>query len=251
MTENKKRICGAKTRSGGKCHSRPMPNGRCRLHGGKTPGGLNSPNLKHGRHSKYLPKNLLATYKEALQDQNLLQLHDEIALIDARLAEVLGKVQAGKDLNQWESIQTEFAGLLTALQGIPAVAAQITGKENPNAVALQAQWRGPKKLKTERLDEASATARLLETLANLGNLIVTGIDTKEAWDMIQALIEQRRKLVESERKWYIENQQVITAEKALILIAAIAEIIKTNVSDTKTRQTIIENINRLALSESV
>ena len=30
--------CGAKTRSKGKCCQPAMPNGRCRLHGGKSPG---------------------------------------------------------------------------------------------------------------------------------------------------------------------------------------------------------------------
>ena len=30
--------CGARTRSGGGCRSAAMPNGRCRMHGGMSPG---------------------------------------------------------------------------------------------------------------------------------------------------------------------------------------------------------------------
>jgi hypothetical protein len=30
-----------------------MANGRCKLHGGKTPGGVNSKNFKHGKYSIY------------------------------------------------------------------------------------------------------------------------------------------------------------------------------------------------------
>ncbi|MGC1180947.1 MAG: HGGxSTG domain-containing protein [Methyloceanibacter sp.] len=30
--------CGARTRSGDPCRSPAMPNGRCRMHGGKSPG---------------------------------------------------------------------------------------------------------------------------------------------------------------------------------------------------------------------
>ena len=44
--------CGAKTRSGSLCRSPAMPNGRCRMHGGASPGapsGERNGNYKHGR----------------------------------------------------------------------------------------------------------------------------------------------------------------------------------------------------------
>src|SRR3954453_21993800 len=43
--------CGAKTRSGVPCRQPGMKNGRCRLHGGKSPGaprGERNGNYKHG-----------------------------------------------------------------------------------------------------------------------------------------------------------------------------------------------------------
>ena len=45
--------CGAKTRSGSPCQSPAMPNGRCRMHGGKSPGAPkgNRNALKHGHYS--------------------------------------------------------------------------------------------------------------------------------------------------------------------------------------------------------
>lgn len=43
--------CGAKKRNGEKCKSPAMPNGRCRLHGGKTP-ATNQNAVKHGFYSK-------------------------------------------------------------------------------------------------------------------------------------------------------------------------------------------------------
>ncbi|WP_283816154.1 HGGxSTG domain-containing protein [Bradyrhizobium manausense] len=45
--------CGAKTRSGKPCRSLAMPNGRCRMHGGPSPGAPkgNKHNLKHGHYS--------------------------------------------------------------------------------------------------------------------------------------------------------------------------------------------------------
>jgi hypothetical protein len=45
--------CGAKTRRGTPCQCPAMPNGRCRIHGGKSPGAPkgNRNALKHGRHT--------------------------------------------------------------------------------------------------------------------------------------------------------------------------------------------------------
>lgn len=47
----RKKECGAKTRSGGPCKTKPMPNGRCRMHGGKSLSGENHPRWKHGRYA--------------------------------------------------------------------------------------------------------------------------------------------------------------------------------------------------------
>ena len=47
------RRCGARTRSGGLCKSPAMKNGRCRMHGGTSPGAPkgNKNALKHGRYT--------------------------------------------------------------------------------------------------------------------------------------------------------------------------------------------------------
>lgn len=49
-----KKRCGAKTKKGPSCKSSAMPNGRCRMHGGKSPGAPkgNKNAWKHGRHSQ-------------------------------------------------------------------------------------------------------------------------------------------------------------------------------------------------------
>ena len=45
--------CGARTRNGTPCRSPAMANGRCRMHGGNSPGAPNgnANALKHGRYS--------------------------------------------------------------------------------------------------------------------------------------------------------------------------------------------------------
>ena len=45
--------CGARTRSESRCRSAAMPNGRCRMHGGMSPGAPkgNKNALKHGHYT--------------------------------------------------------------------------------------------------------------------------------------------------------------------------------------------------------
>lgn len=90
--------CGAKTRAGGSCANAPLSGSRrCKFHGGKALWGPANPSWKHGRHSQLVRtlKPLGAHYARALVDPDLLRLDDEIALTDARLAELLER--AGRE----------------------------------------------------------------------------------------------------------------------------------------------------------
>jgi hypothetical protein len=89
--------CGAKKRDGTPCRAAAMPNGRCRLHGGATPGGIASPNFKHGRRSKYLKHlcgDLRDGFRAALTDPNLLAMNEEVALLQTRVSQLLDQLSA-------------------------------------------------------------------------------------------------------------------------------------------------------------
>lgn len=89
-------LCGAKTRAGTPCKNRAMPNGRCRMHGGKSTGAppaklrKNSNAKKHGLFAKYLPDETLA-------------IMNEINHIDP--LQIL-----------WTNIQMQFASIIRAQQ---------------------------------------------------------------------------------------------------------------------------------------
>ena len=61
----------------------------CYHHGGKSLVGPAVNTYRSGRHSRYLPVRMAAKYQEAEHDPELLSLRDEIALVDARLADLL------------------------------------------------------------------------------------------------------------------------------------------------------------------
>jgi hypothetical protein len=89
------KLCGARKRDGTPCRGAAMPNGRCRLHGGLTPAGPASVHYKHGRRSRYLKAlrgEMKDAYKAALKDERLLEAKDEVALLEARVGELLGQL---------------------------------------------------------------------------------------------------------------------------------------------------------------
>lgn len=101
-----KKICGAKKRGKDEtCQNPAMPNGRCRLHGGKSLKGAMQPAFKTGRYSKSLPTRLAARYEELAADPELLNIRDEILVLRARLSDLLSKVDTGESEASWERVQ--------------------------------------------------------------------------------------------------------------------------------------------------
>ena len=74
-------LCGAKTKAGGLCRRKGMPNGRCQMHGGTAPTGLASPNFKHGRYSKAFGK-IGKRFEESINDPALLDPRRAVATQD-------------------------------------------------------------------------------------------------------------------------------------------------------------------------
>lgn len=188
-----------------------MPNGRCYLHGGKSLSGAAAPAFKTGRYSKYLPERLAQRYHEAQADNDLLVLRDEIALLDARLGELLGRIDTGESAQRWAGAREAFVTL------------------------QQAKDSGD--------DKKAATA-----MSALGSILLNNNDYG-IWEDIAALLDLRKRMVESERKRLVEMQQMITAERAMILMAAIVDTIRTHVTDRNALAAISSDLRKLITLE--
>ncbi len=161
---------------------------KCYMHGGKSQVGAASSGFKHGRYSKHLPTRLAERYHQARTDAKLLELNEEIALLDSRLAEVLTRVDAGDGGPLWER--------------------------------LVKMWG--------RLDD---DIRGMGVLAPIGEIITHGHADWEIWANIRELLQERRLLVESERKRYVELGQMITAAQAATMLGLITDVIRRHVQD--------------------
>lgn len=202
-------ICGAKTRKGRPCPTTKLgPAGRCRMHNGWARSGVNAGQYKTGRYSKYLPDRVIARYEEAQNDTELLALKDEIALVDARVSDLLSRADRGEAASAWKALRKSYRELQISI----------------------------------RQQDGDRTA---SALVNLEEAVSQGYSDYMVWSEVMELIEARRRLVESERKRLVEMNQMITAEQLILLSGALLEAIRTRVDDPVTRTAIANDLRQL------
>jgi len=198
--------CQAHNRKGDQCKNTAVAGKRvCRFHGGLTPGGPAHPAYKHGRYSKYMPTNLEEKYKAARKDPDLLALSDEIAITDARIMETLEKIDVAGASHNWEVLQEKWQELLKVQR-------------------LMNETRG------DPVRQAELQRQSANVLRELNEIIDSRAKNIEAWDDVDKLIEQRRRLVQTEGKRLADMKQIITAEKAMALVFALLDIIRRNLN---------------------
>lgn len=182
------------------------------MHGGKTPVASGLPQTRHGRYSSYLPARLSGKYEQSKSDPDLLALREEVSIVDSRIAELLERIDTGESKTQWELLRSAHGQLQQAVQN-------------------------------------RDTAKMAALIKRMGELIQTGAEDSAAWADIFEAVEQRRRLVESERKYMIEQQQTITYDRAMLLISALVDIIRRHVSDTNTMAAIDADVGKLITIE--
>lgn len=207
-------LCGAKTRSGTPCQRAPMPNGRCYQHGGKSLAGPASPSFKHGRYSKYLPRDLQGRYEAALADPDLLALNDEIAVVSTRGMQLLERLKTGEGASAWALVQAGYDLVVEALR---------------------------------EADAQKAQAGLL----HIDGAIKRAASEQEIWADFLAHVEQQRKLVDTERRLEEVKQQTVTVKELMTYVAQIVSILQTRVEDRGMLGHILADIRALNMARSL
>lgn len=190
-----KPLCNAKKNTCGAFAMRGKT--KCYNHGGATPAGIACANTKHGRYSKVLPARMIERYSAAINDPELLNLSAEIAVVDSRLSDLLVRVEQGDAGDIWDKLSKakDKYREATLKSDIPTMSVQMDA---------------------------------------MLSLIETGAQDVAAWREIHTVLEQRRRLVESERKRLIEQEQMLTLHETQTLFMALAEAVKSNVTDRDT-----------------
>lgn len=186
-------------RSGKQCQGPAIVNSqgqKCRMHGGKADAQIGTANtqFKHGRHSRYLPSDLDKLYREALANPDLLEMADHIALLEARMQDILGKQSAGEPVPKWSDIADIFGEVEVAI--------------------LTADM-----------------AKVVPGLERMHKVLEAGIQWDSTWDQVSGIMEQLRKLTDTEVKRKKELNQMVPIERVIVLMAAVGEAVKRNVTD--------------------
>lgn len=207
--------CSAKSKqSQERCKRRCTPDRNvCVMHGGKTPSGLAHKGYQHGRYSKHLPAGIRDRYAAHLLDPTLTHLRPEIALVAGQLEEKLERLYAGESLKFWE-----------------------------RAIKLLADYRkalDKQAVDPYTFDKPETRLDLLETLLQDGQASFS------IFEEIQPMIEQYRKLTETETKRIAAMNQTFTAEQAMMFVRSLGDSIKRHVTDPKQLQAISEDFARL------
>lgn len=173
----------------------------CEIHGGATPRGLASVHTTHGRYSKDLPTRLAARYSDAKADPDLVNLSSEIALLDVRIGDVAAKIGTGEAGAIWTALRKAHGKMTQARQDGDNLA-------------------------------------LVTALVAIDKLITEGASDYQQWGEIVGLVDQRRKLVESESKRVSMLQQNITTERALLMVGLLQSIIVEEIDNPEIRKRI-------------
>jgi ribosomal protein S15P/S13E len=184
----------------------------CRMHGGKSLPGAFNPAYKHGRHSKFLPTRLVAQYRAAEKDLELTNLRSELALLDARVADLLSRVDTGESGATWKALKESYD-------------------------------------RFQQSRRAQDVAKMTAAWAEVEHHMETGTGDYHAWDEVTALIETRRKLVTTEHQRLAVLQQHVTAEQMTVMLGLIVEIIAKHVTDRQALTNIHAELQRLGTSE--
>ena len=215
-----KRICGGRHSTGkpGPCLKSPQANHRCYKHGGPTPTGIAASNYQGKGYSKYLPKRLVDDFESSLADGALVELRRDIALVETQLNDALRRLSGtGAGMSAWQEACAALRSLLAALQQKPA----------------------------NEAEAADAARRQGEALLALQTLVEQGNREAGPWEEVGKLIDQKRRLVDSESRREANLQSSMSMERAILWYEYLVTAVVENVSNRSELARIQSQWNRL------
>jgi len=147
-------------------------------------------------------------YLEAMQDKELLSLRSEVAVTEARMAELFGALDKGESVGRWQKLQETLDNLTRANQ---------SGNKQATATALY----------------------------RLTSLIRAGAAERETWDEIYRCMDQKRRLAKSESDRLVQMRQMISYEQAMMFMRAVMVAVKDEVDDRRILHNIGERVRAI------
>lgn len=142
-----------------------------------------------------MPPEMSARYRAALADEDrLLNVTEDLALLEARLLELLARVDTGESKSAWQKLADANKELRRAM---------VRNNDEEITYALRV----------------------------LSGLIDEGQGDYAAWSEIHDIVKSRSRLAVQERKTRIEERRIITLEEAMLAMQALMTAVRENVKD--------------------
>lgn len=202
--------CTAKAKSTQQRCNAPAVKGsdKCKVHGGLSLRGPASLSWKHGRSSRYaalLPERMREAYQRAESDSERLNMLAEISLVDARLADLMKRVDAGS--------ANEMVNEL--VDGVRQVAAAMRKR----------QW-----------------VDAMEVMLELEKSVVAPEQDQAAWMEIWTLVDRRSRLVDAEQKRMVNLRQYVSSTDVRMLLMKVVDIVQRHVAEPRAISAILEDL---------
>ena len=185
---------------------------RCKFHGGKSLVGADCSWHRGRGYSKDLPTRYAERVAAAMDDPELISMRSEVALLDARLAELFGGMDDGHTLDNWQKVKDQRDALAAALVD-----------DDP-----------------ERREE-----RLAEVLVALSLLLTEVAGVQKAWAEVYSIVQDRRRLAVAETKREEVLEASMDRRQAMAFVLAIRQVLVEELKDNATRQNVMARIGAL------
>lgn len=209
--------CAAKIRRSNPpkyCTRGPMPGRtRCKFHGGASPRGVEHYNWRGLGLSKDLPTRLKDAFERSLTSPDQASMATELALVDARVQELLQKLPSGDALEIWEAAQHGVRDLR-------------------------------KYLDDDKVPEALTEAEKLE------DFFKTAIGERYIWREIHEVVEQRRRIADTEVKREKVLSDNMTMAQAGVFIGAVMSSIMRHVTEPSMRVAVANDLRQLIIRDN-
>lgn len=203
--------CTAKSKSTQERCKNPCVTGstKCRLHGGKSPKGIESPNFKHGRFSSHLPTKLGAIYEDIENDLELNILSRNMRLREAFIRQNLAHIEDAPDAAQaWNDLRKELDNLTAHFSN-----------EDYGKVAI--------------------------SLDKLGRMVDERQLYHQSVAEIRKDLNEQRNDTTAKAAITLKGENAVSASEVMAFVGAIMNLISTTVSNAEERGAIYNAIERL------
>lgn len=197
---------------------------RCQKHGGKSLSGIASATFKHGRYSKAIRpmRDLSRYYRDNRADPDYLHCLDEIALNQARIAQLGERLPTGEAGKAWKTMVRLIDALVDRLDEFDGAMA----KRNTEA--------------------AGAAIRSLRPLAGqMREATGEGMNESAIWGEINGQLFLHTKLVGAETKRRQVDEQSMPADVVFTMVGSIVSAFAEVVADRELRRQFSDRVQAL------